>query len=886
MKMQRLSSGAAAAVTGFVALMMGVSTTASAMPSCLSRSTISADGMLRLFGAPLDRSITITEPEIPLRTALERIAQVSGVRLTYSADLLPRDKKVCLDLEKVPAGVALTELLKGTALRPLAIDGENVVLAPARGPTISEPVPEKLSTISQLDQIVVTGTADGGKKRSSPFALEVIDGASLARNNASSLAAALDGVVPGIWMWTQSPSSTISRFGSVRGASSFGVTSPKIYLDGIEAANPLVLTQIDPERIERVEIIRGPQGAALYGADAISGVINIISRHDGARAGQPVSSVHSRAGYSTSDYGSGAAFVQDHSVGVRAGNGRRTFGLGVNVGTVGNYIPGGAAKSLLTEGDVRLVGSRTVFTGVARFAAKDAGALASPALLGGTASTAPSLNSMNNKAFGWRQEGTGQPTSAPYGAALDSAREAYRADVPLDSSQSLRQYTVGTTSTFMQNARWTHTLVAGADGYRMDGIATQGIPVRVRADSAPRPHGESDRTTLSFRSVARLGADDADNTTTITFGAEHAASRQQIETHEELRASSLSLSATSLADVTSVWSNTAGLLAQVNSSFHNSLYLSAGGRVERSTGFESPARLNLLPMLGAAYVREGDNQSLKLRASYGKGIRPSTSALRAATWMGGQTSGLMTNAGSQLSLRSLRNLEPEMQSGVEFGADVTLGRTFGFHVTRFDQRATGLIQAVALPTATRIYGQKAEPGITYELQNVGAISNRGWELQASSMFGRLSLLAGASFVDSRVRRVATRYGGELLAGDRMLEVPARTFSLQANYNTSRWSTSWSVARAMDWVNYDRLRLAEQSQTPGLDAQMITGASLRNYWLNYDGATRLRGNVSYSFSRLFTFTMAGDNLLNYQRGEPDNITVVPGRTLTAGIRTRF
>ncbi len=226
---------------------------------------------------------------------------------------------MCLDLDKISAGVVLTELLRNTQLRPLAIDGDNVVLAPARGPTVSEPTHElnQLSTVSQLEQIVVTGTADGAKKRSSPFAIEVIDGAALVRSDATSLAAALDGAVPGIWMWSQSPSSTVGRFGSVRGASSFGVTSPKIYIDGIEAANPLVLTQIDPERIDRVEIIRGPQGAALYGADAISGVVNIISRHDGARAGEKLVTLSTRAGHSSSAYSNGT-FVQDHSLGLRA----------------------------------------------------------------------------------------------------------------------------------------------------------------------------------------------------------------------------------------------------------------------------------------------------------------------------------------------------------------------------------------------------------------------------------------------------------------------------------------------------------------------------------------------------------------------------------------
>ena len=754
---------------------------------------------------------------------------------------------------------------------------------PARGPTVSEPAPvrEQLSTVSQLEQIVVTGTADGARKRSSPFALEVIDGATLARSDATSLAAALDGAVPGIWMWSQSPSSTVGRFGSVRGASSFGVTSPKIYLDGIAAANPLVLTQLDPERIDRVEIIRGPQGAALYGADAISGVVNIISRHDGARAGEKLAMLSTRAGHSSSAY-SGGTLVQDHSLGLRAGTGRRSLGLGVTVGTVGDYIPGGAARSFLGDGDLRLVGARTVFTGVARFAAKDAGSQASP-LLTGMTSSLPASGNANNWAFGTPPGSTQSNAHTNNSESpLDQASAAYAAD----SSQSLRQYTFGTTTTFMQNARWTHTLVAGADGYQMNGVATQGIPLRMHTDSVtPLAHSESDRTTLSARSVARFGSDEGTQTT-VTLGAEHSATRQELETHDEVRGGELSLRATSLAAATSMWSNTAGVLAQVNTSIHNDLFLSAGGRAERTTGFSAPARVSLLPMLGAVYVQERGGQSFKLRASYGKGIRPSTSALRSATWMGGQTSGLLSTAGSQLLLSSLRNLEPESQSGVEFGADVTLGRVVGFHVTRFDQRATGLIQAVGLPVAVRLGGKQPEQGIAYELQNVGAITNKGWELQTTSTLGRWSLLAGASFVDSRVQHVAQRYGGELRAGDRMLEVPARTFSVQAAYTSSRWSMSWTAARASDWINYDQLQIAQQRLSAGFDPKSVTGARLRDYWRAYDGKTRLRGNVSYRFTRGFSLVAGGENLLNLQRGEPDNVTVIPGRTVTVGIRTRF
>ena len=319
------------------------------------------------------------------------------------------------------------------------------------------------------------------------------------------------------------------------------------------------------------------------------------------------------------------------------------------------------------------------------------------------------------------------------------------------------------------------------------------------------------------------------------------------------------------------------------SAIANNVFLSAGGRVERTSGLASGSKVTVLPLLGAAWVLQPAGQTLKFRASYGKGIRASNTALRAATWMSGQSLGLISTGPTRLTLG---DLEPEVQAGVEMGVDWIVSPRVAVHITRFDQRATGLIQAVALPGSAQMRGRQFEQGVTYELQNVGAIANRGWELQTSSMFGALALQASAAFVDSRVQRVARQYGGELLPGDRMLEVPSRTFSLQASYSASRWSTSWTASRAMDWINYDQLRLAEQTQVAGFDPKMVTGLQLRNYWRQYDGATRLRGNATYAFTRGVSLVVSGDNLFNLQHGEPDNVTVIPGRTLTAGFRTRF
>ena len=45
-------------------------------------------------------------------------------------------------------------------------------------------------------------------------------------------------------------------------------------------------------------------------------------------------------------------------------------------------------------------------------------------------------------------------------------------------------------------------------------------------------------------------------------------------------------------------------------------------------------------------------------------------------------------------------------------------------------------------------------------------------------------------------------------------------------------------------------------------------------------------MSYDLWRGFLVSVTGDNLLNLQRGEPDTITIVPGRTILLGLRARF
>lgn len=99
-------------------------------------------------------------------------------------------------------------------------------------------------------------------------------------------------------------------------------------------------------------------------------------------------------------------------------------------------------------------------------------------------------------------------------------------------------------------------------------------------------------------------------------------------------------------------------------------------------------------------------------------------------------------------------------------------------------------------------------------------------------------------------------------------------------------TSWTVSRANDWVNYDRLALAQAFATGDRPPRDLIGAQLRGFWRDYQGVNRVRATFSYDLRRALALTLTGDNLLDHQVGEPDNVTVLPGRTITAGVRAKF
>lgn len=148
----------------------------------------------------------------------------------------------------------------------------------------------------ELDAIVVTGTAGRVQKRSLGNAISQINAADvLEKAPVTNLADLIQGRAAGVAVL---PSSGQAGGGSalrLRGLSSITQgNEPLIYIDGVRVdndpaandtetiatggQNPSRLNDLTPEDIERIEIIKGPAAATLYGTEAAGGVIQIITK--------------------------------------------------------------------------------------------------------------------------------------------------------------------------------------------------------------------------------------------------------------------------------------------------------------------------------------------------------------------------------------------------------------------------------------------------------------------------------------------------------------------------------------------------------------------------------------------------------------------------------
>src|SRR6185503_18880186 len=242
--------------------------------------------------------------------------------------------------ERTPVGDVLREALVNTNVDPVVTPSGYVVLVRnprasliAAGPTAPDLAATDRTPIRPqvMDRVLVMGTpASGAPERELPSAVTVLTASHIAAYGPSSMQDLLRSGIPGIVAWDLGITSPFAQIGSVRGSSSFTSNYLKTYVDGVELASPYLLFAIDPFSIERMEVIRGPQGSALYGSDAISGVVQVVTRRGSPSAQwKPQFDVMLSGGMRQSRYlDDGQSSVQRHSGFVSTGGGSTSLGFG------------------------------------------------------------------------------------------------------------------------------------------------------------------------------------------------------------------------------------------------------------------------------------------------------------------------------------------------------------------------------------------------------------------------------------------------------------------------------------------------------------------------------------------------------------------------------
>ena len=134
------------------------------------------------------------------------------------------------------------------------------------------------STSENLDDLVVV--AYGTQKKSSiTGAISTVDAEEIAKRPVSSVTAALEGTTPGITVTSnygspgESPTILIRGIGTVNGS-----TAPLYVVDGVPMGIDANISDLNPDDIESMSVLKDAASAALYGNRASNGVILITTK--------------------------------------------------------------------------------------------------------------------------------------------------------------------------------------------------------------------------------------------------------------------------------------------------------------------------------------------------------------------------------------------------------------------------------------------------------------------------------------------------------------------------------------------------------------------------------------------------------------------------------
>jgi TonB-dependent starch-binding outer membrane protein SusC len=726
----------------------------------------------------------------------------------------------------------------------------------------------------ELDQIVVTGTAGPTARRAVGNAVTTVNPRQLEEAPAITIDQALQGKVSGalITSNTGTPGGGISI--RLRGTSSItGGAEPLFIVDGViidnnadqqintgYRSNPINrLADLDPDDIERVEIIKGAAAAALYGSRANNGVVQIFTKRGQAGVTRITASTRAtrqdlerRIDFAMTPVDLDGNAVQrydpqdlifrdgwgsDTHVSVSGGSDATRYYLSAAYTQQDGIMIGAAHEKLNARLNLdQDFGSWLTLSAGANYIRTNSdlvisGEQGEGGLLTAVMFTPTTVN------LGAINPETGdyvvQQTTFPNPLVVVRDWELPQAVDRFVGSFQAR-------ATPIQNLTLEYRL--GYDSYNME--TRQSIP----RESAWVPEG---RATSVNRGNMLVNNDLAGNLSwnagdavrmTTSAGMNHTYQRV-----DQLNASARDITpltrfvrgAIQTATQSRTELLTLGLFAQQQVAFVERLYLTGALRVDGSSTFGADERWQLYPKLAGSYVLSDEPffqesavgdwfGQVRVRAALGyAGNQPPLGAAYARTARFGTAINIDRLGLVPLSVGGNPELRPERQREVEAGIDLSSANDrVGLSFTYYDQRTDDLLLSRVFAPST---------GVSSILDNVGSLTNRGFEAELNTVnVSRDNFRWSSTFIFSQNRNEVVELEGDPFTAGYTNRVQEGE-SLGVHY-------MWAYARdAQGNIRYDDAGLPIRSET-----QQIVGSP----WPDFQASLRNSFDVGDSWTLAF------------------------------------
>ncbi|HZS60788.1 MAG TPA: TonB-dependent receptor [Gemmatimonadaceae bacterium] len=694
-----------------------------------------------------------------------------------------------------------------------------------------------------LDQVVVTGTLVPASMKSVPTPVTIVTDSEIANEQPRTINQFFRQAVPTAVGFDEF-SQPYATYLSVRGATELlqGGTRIKILVDGVEvatnASNP-----VDPESIDRVEVIRGPEAAAIYGSGAIDGVIEIFTKHGDQTNGHPAVDLQvAGADVQTPYAGFRGVLRQNYTGDVRGGTDDASYMIGGGYTQTNNYLPFGQNSAQSTP---------SVYSGVHYFR-------------GFTTLDVSARYHIVNAPAVFNPEYT---RTGPPGAGNSTPTYDYVAN---------GNTTVGASLIVQPLPSWRNVVTIGYDEFNSN--ITQHRPHLTSPSDTELAYSYTNYNKISVRAYESLTEHMGPAvTTTLTVGADYwtasevgTASFGVLNTQGPIQTDPNQPFTTSRVNLFNT-----GVFAQAQIDVLEALFITGGLRAEWNSGFGDSIGVPLSPRIGIAYSHSlGGSSSIKLRSSWGSAILPPTPGEK-----------IYTRVGNTVNLANA-HLFPERQHGGDGGFDLMFGQVGSFSATFYDQTAVNSLQQVKLPVDTPT---------TYQTQNVGTVKNTGIELEARANIDRLTLRVMYGFSRSRVDQLEPGYVGDYHVGDQALDVPRHTAGGSAAMQlTPRTNIAAGFTYVGPWTDYDYIRLnncgatfsAPQCPQAFLDAINAGVFTQRPFFIQYRGLVKGNLTVTQKLNSWASAFVAIDNIGDNQGYEASNDQPRVGRISTFGLRLHY